>query len=195
MSGGPDGSSLRYRCHQTLADWPAPDAEQESLRTRYLEHLGRRPDGWSRACRGSHLTASAIICAPGSGPGGGPGDRQVLLTLHAKIRRWLQTGGHLELTDQSLQDAALREATEESGLDGLELDPVPLVLSRHQVSCGGQPTFHLDVQFLATRSQAAPPVFGAESLDVRWFSTAGLPEVDDSVRALVGAMTARLTGS
>ena len=42
----------------------------------------------------------------------------MLLTLHRKVGRWLQLGGHCEPADTTLAGAALREATEESGLPG-----------------------------------------------------------------------------
>ncbi|MCW2809812.1 MAG: hypothetical protein JWP61_270 [Friedmanniella sp.] len=116
----------------------------------------------------------------------------MLLVLHGRLRRWLQTGGHLEDADASLEAAALREATEESGLAGLELDPDPLLLSRHEVPCGPvRPTFHLDVQYLV-RAEGAPPVVSEESLDVRWFGLDDLPAVDPSVRDLVAAAAGRL---
>lgn len=171
-------------CQRTLLGWQPPNAGQEELRARYVEHLARHADGWSRECRGAHLTASSLICAPH--------ERQVLLTLHARLGRWLQTGGHLELDDASLECAAAREATEESGLASLTLDAVPLLLSRHELRCGGEPTFHLDVQFLVVSAALAAPAFGDESLDVRWFPITELPEVDDSVTELVEAAAGRL---
>jgi len=116
----------------------------------------------------------------------------VLLTLHARIGRWLQTGGHVEDDDASFPAAALREATEESGLTGLQLPGPPLLLSRHEVSCGGLPTLHLDVQYLVLAPVAAPPAVSAESEDVAWFPWRQLPDVDASVQALVGAAARRL---
>jgi 8-oxo-dGTP pyrophosphatase MutT (NUDIX family) len=184
MSTDARTTSLTTSCRQTLTDWGAPGPDQEVLRRLYLEHLDHHPDGWARECPGVHLTASSLICSPG--------EQRVLLTLHAKLRRWLQTGGHVEPGDTSLAAAAHREAAEESGLARLTLDEEPLLLSRHPLTCGGRPTHHLDVQFLVVAPAGTVPVVGEESLDVRWFSTSDLPEVDQSVHDLVGAAGRRL---
>jgi 8-oxo-dGTP pyrophosphatase MutT (NUDIX family) len=168
-----------------LQTWSAPNREQDQLRRQYLDHLARQADGWSRVCIGAHLTASSLICAAAEG--------MVLLTLHARLGRWLQTGGHIESTDPTLQAAAAREASEESGLGDLLLDPSPLLLSKHEVPCGPvRPTYHLDVQYLVLASHLDRPDIGAESWDLRWFAHDRLPEVDASVVALVQAARVRL---
>ena len=41
---------------------------------------------------------------------------RVLLTLHPKVGRWLQLGGHVEIGDASLREAARRETIEEGGI-------------------------------------------------------------------------------
>jgi 8-oxo-dGTP pyrophosphatase MutT (NUDIX family) len=43
-------------------------------------------------------------------------DRRILLVHHRKLDKWLPLGGHIEL-DEDPEQAALREAKEESGLD------------------------------------------------------------------------------
>ncbi len=116
----------------------------------------------------------------------------MLLTLHARLGAWLQTGGHIEADDPDLPGASLREAREESGLAGLTLDPEPLLLSRHDVPCGGTRLFHLDVQYLVLAPGLPEPCASAESLAVGWFRVDALPEVDDSVRALVDAAARRI---
>jgi 8-oxo-dGTP pyrophosphatase MutT (NUDIX family) len=178
-------ASLQISCSRTLQAWQAPDPKQDQLRHHYLDHLVKRPDGWSRGCLGAHLTASSLICAPNDG--------KVLLTLHSGIGRWLQTGGHIEPFDATLEDAAVREAQEESGLSELALQPNPLLLSKHEVPCGSvRPTYHLDVQYLVLANQMISPTFGTESLDVRWFPHDQLPDVDESVLSLVRAARVRL---
>lgn len=118
---------------------------------------------------------------------------RVLLVLHRKIGRWLQTGGHLEIEDVSCSAAALREASEESGLRRLELLEGPVWLSRHEVPCGSvRPTFHLDIQYVAVADVGEQPMVSDESDDVRWFATDELPDVDASVLALIAAAQRRL---
>ena len=48
-------------------------------------------------------------------------DGRVLLVHHRKLNKWLPLGGHIEL-DEDPEEAALREAQEESGFDG-DRDP------------------------------------------------------------------------
>ncbi len=43
-------------------------------------------------------------------------DRKVLFIFHKQLNRWLPIGGHIEL-DENPEQAAVREAKEESGLD------------------------------------------------------------------------------
>ena len=115
----------------------------------------------------------------------------MLLVLHSRVGRWLQTGGHVESTDTDLASAALREAQEESGLI-CTIDPVPLLLSKHRAPCAGG-EFHLDVQFLARAEASLPGLCSPESDEVRWFRVDDLPQTDDSVYALVSAAVVRNT--
>jgi 8-oxo-dGTP pyrophosphatase MutT (NUDIX family) len=162
-----------------LDRWRAPDAEQEALRELYLRYLTSYDDAMWRSCHPEHLTASALVLDPDAD--------KVLLTLHAKVGRWLQLGGHCEPEDSTLAAAALREATEESGLADLRLLPDPVQLSRHPLSCDGRPSYHLDVQYVAFADHAAAaPVVSEESHDLGWFGVDELPpDVDGAVRSLV----------
>lgn len=167
-----------------MTSWSPPSLAQATLRAEYLAHLDAHPDAMVRGCLPDHLTASALVVR----------GNQVALTLHARLGRWLQTGGHCEPGDARLAEAALREASEETGIATLTIDPVPVLLDRHELPCGGVPTaHHLDVQFVAIAPPGAELKISAESHDLRWFDIDGLPhDTDDSVRALVAACARRL---
>ncbi|WP_374999963.1 NUDIX hydrolase [Aeromicrobium sp. CTD01-1L150] len=172
--------TLHADARHVLSTWPAPDEEQERLRLLYLEHLARHRDAMRRSCHPDHLTSSALVVD----------ESRVLLVRHAKAGLWLQTGGHCEPGDATLADAALREATEESGISGLRIDPVPLRLSRHVVpACGPvRPSHHLDVQFRVVAPSGSTPVRQPGEDPVGWFAPDQLPEpTDEDVRALVSA--------
>lgn len=155
---------------------------QQDLRQVYLDHLDGHPDGMWKACKDGHVTASALVI---------DAERErVLLTLHKKLGMWLQTGGHCEQSDTTLAVAALREATEESGIPSLRLlQSTPVRLDRHRTPCA----WHLDVQYAAVAPPGAVEAISDESLDLRWFAYAEVADVaDDSVVRLLEASRAGL---
>jgi 8-oxo-dGTP pyrophosphatase MutT (NUDIX family) len=170
----------------TLSDWSAPDDTQESLRAAFLDHLGSHDDGVLRSCVPAHLTASAMVLDH-------TGER-VLLTLHRKGGFWGQLGGHCEPGDDTLAAAALREATEESGIDGLRLVGAgPVDLDRHVLSSAfGSCGEHLDVRYAVLAPPGAEPVVSDESDDLAWFAADALPPaaVDDLARLVARARAA-----
>jgi coenzyme F420-0:L-glutamate ligase len=147
-----------------------PTTEVEAaVRQGFLGFLAARPDAMWRSCAPGHLTASALVVEPSR--------RLVLLTLHPRVGLWVQVGGHCEPGDHTMLDAAAREAREESGIGSLSLDPTPLGLDIHPITCSlGVPTRHFDVRFLALAPEGAEPVRSDESLDLQWFQWDALPE-------------------
>lgn len=143
---------------------------QPDLRESYLEHLAACPDGMWKSCDSGHVTASALVIDPSR-------DR-VLLTHHKKLGMWLQMGGHCEPEDVSVAAAALREATEESGIGGLTLLPGgPVQLDRHMIPAPCH--WHLDVQYAALSPAGAVEEISDESLELRWFTYDDVPLVAD----------------
>jgi len=176
----------------TLREWSAPDAEQDALRTAYVAHLEAHQAGVWKDGGPAHLTASAMVLDADGG--------RVLLTLHRKGGFWAQTGGHLEPRDATLADAALREATEESGVAGLRIvGRGPVDLDRHALSSAfGTCREHLDVRYAVVAPPDAEPVVSDESDDVAWFPADELPpaaveDLDRLVRAAQAALRASRT--
>jgi 8-oxo-dGTP pyrophosphatase MutT (NUDIX family) len=150
--------------------FPAERAVVARIRKLVEEH----PDCFDRTCRPGHVTASALVTTPAR-------DR-VLLVHHRKLNRWLQPGGHAD-GQSDIPAAALREATEESGLCDLRLEDIgeqvtPLDLDVHVIparyDAAGQfiedAHEHHDVRFLIIAHGDITPQVSDESHDVRWFT-------------------------
>jgi 8-oxo-dGTP pyrophosphatase MutT (NUDIX family) len=169
---------------RSLRNWRPDDPGQAALREAFLAFLAARNDATARGCRPGHLTASAVVLDARR--------ESVLLTLHPRVGRWLQLGGHCEDGDSTLAGAALREATEESGIDGLVLDPEPLHLDAHPITCSlGVPTRHLDVRYRVIAPDGAVARISAESDDLRFWPLDALPAgTDASLRAALTALEA-----
>ncbi|MEV0295136.1 NUDIX domain-containing protein [Nocardia sp. NPDC050710] len=164
--------SLHASAHELLESWRPATGPEQSLREAMLAFLGSAPRGCLRAHAPGHITASAVVFSHDGS--------EVLLTLHPRVGRWIQLGGHCEEGDETVADAALREATEESGIDGLTLDPELYGAQAHPITCSlGVPTRHLDLLFRITAPAGAVPVRSAESTDLRWWPVDALPDNAD----------------
>jgi 8-oxo-dGTP pyrophosphatase MutT (NUDIX family) len=165
-------TALRADAMETLASWRPGRSGQESLRQALLAFLAAREDACLRSCEAGHITASSVVVDHTG--------EWTLLTLHPRVGAWLQLGGHCEPTDRTLVAAALREAVEESGIAGLAIEPEPLHVGVHPVTCSlGVPTRHLDVRFLVRAPEGAEAVRSDESDDLRWWRLDDVPGGDE----------------
>ena len=180
----PAPNALLDDARAVLSGWSAPDQAQEEMRLRYVSFLDAYPQqAADRDLRAGHLTASTLVLDDAR--------EHVLLTLHPLSGRWFQLGGHVEPGDETLAGAALREATEESGIQDLDLHATPIGLDWHPTRCRDSartlgPSSHLDVEYVAVAPAGATHVRSDESLDLAWFALNGLPDgTDEVVRSLI----------
>ena len=174
----------------TVEAFVPADDEQDAAREQILDLCTTHPESLHRTCMPGHLTGSAVVV-----------DRDVTRTLvlfHRKLQKWLQPGGHVD-GDANLAAAALREATEETGIEGLEVWSDPVDLDVHVVEPPGEPAhLHLDVRFVVRAPDGAVEQGNHESEQLLWVALdeLDLVELDASALRLIqhGAAAARRYG-
>ncbi|MFL6204736.1 MAG: NUDIX hydrolase [Acidimicrobiales bacterium] len=183
LSGSADLAAARASVLHALAGDPSHEASRHQI----LEFIDAHPDALHRSCLEGHLTGSAVVLDPQS--------RAVLLLFHAKVQRWLQPGGHAD-GDGNLARVALREAEEETGIDGLRALSPAIDLDVHVFHNAKAPEpdhLHLDVRHLVLSPPGAVLSGNHESEELRWFAADDLPALDldsGTVRMVESALTA-----
>jgi 8-oxo-dGTP pyrophosphatase MutT (NUDIX family) len=152
-----------------------------ATRDEMLRFADEHADALHHACAPGHFTGSALVVDPAT--------RQTLLLHHTKLRKWLQPGGHAD-GEANLAAVALREATEETGIEGLTVVVPAIDLDIHVVEPPHEAAHrHLDVRFVVLAPPGAAVVPNHESTAWRW---AGLEDLeglgcDPGLRRLVAA--------
>lgn len=164
-----------------LVDAALPSSEAIRHRDDVAAFVAANGDAAHRTNTSGHLTGSALVIDAS-------GER-TLLMLHRKLGRWFQPGGHAD-GDTNLPAVALREAQEETGIDGLEVVVPAIDVDVHRVEPPKEgPHLHLDTRYLVLAPPGALEHANEESLALRWVTEAELdglePPVDESTRRLV----------
>ncbi len=157
-----------------LARYRATFPAEADVIDRMCALVERHADCFQRTCRPGHITGAAWIVSADR--------RRCLLTHHRKLDRWLQMGGHADGQWQ-IDEVALREAREESGLTGFDFVPIdgallPLDVDVHQIPARYDPSGHLaedahehhDVRFLLIAHSGQQARCSDESHDIGWFT-------------------------
>jgi len=118
---------------------------------------------------------------------------KVLLVHHRKLNKWLPLGGHIEL-DEDPEQAALREAREESGFEvellgerppttepGTRALIAPRFLDIHRISATHE---HIGMIYWARPKAGALALAAEEHHDIRWVGAGEL-----------GALEPRMSGA
>ena len=134
--------------------------ELEAVKRKFFELTALEPGALDRSTRPGHLTGSAVVFNHDA--------TETLLLFHTKLQRWLQPGGHAD-GEANLARVALKEAIEESGIDGLEIVDPAVDLDIHRVDPPKEEAhLHYDVRFVVIAPEGAQPVSNHESQDITW---------------------------
>lgn len=149
-----------------LEKYTGIDADEEQMRQRMLKFVTQNKDCFKRELVIGHITGSAWIVNPAR--------TKTLMLHHRKLNRWLQPGGHSDGDPDTLA-VALREASEESGIDLRHIKPVYDTI--FDVDIHTIPTNkkeiehdHFDVRFLLEIDDQLPLISNEESNEVKWLA-------------------------
>lgn len=159
----------RNRLKTLLKNYRTPFEEEQVFLSDFLQ-LIEDPLAFKRERKEGHFTASAWIVNKRR--------THTLLTLHNKLNRWLQLGGHAD-GNENLMEVALQEAREESGLASLRIgDPFIFDIDKHVIPSNKKESqhFHYDVRFLIEAEMHEPLVISPESKDLAWISFDSVPD-------------------
>jgi 8-oxo-dGTP pyrophosphatase MutT (NUDIX family) len=133
-----------------------------------------------------HATAGAVLVNPHG---------QVLHIHHRALDKWLLPGGHLEESDNSLQDAALRELTEETGIQASSVAMariLPVHIDVHPIPANDakdEPAhLHIDFRFVFRTTARDVTLQEEEVTDFAWHEIDEIP--GDTLRQRVRAVLA-----
>lgn len=138
------------------------DPREAAMTAGIIRFVEAHADCLARTCAPGHLTGSAWIVDAAR--------RQVLLTHHRKLNKWLQPGGHAD-GDPDLRAVALREAREETGLTRLApAGDAVFDVDRHWIPPHGgvEGHWHLDLRFLVEADPEEELTVSDESHDLLW---------------------------
>jgi 8-oxo-dGTP pyrophosphatase MutT (NUDIX family) len=127
---------------------------------------------FDRACRPGHITGAAWILSTDR--------RRSLLAHHRKLDRWLQLGGHAD-GQWHVEEVALREAREESGLIRFDIVPINGVMMPFDIDVHDIPARydangvlledaheHHDIRFLMIAHSDDDIAVSEESHELAW---------------------------
>ena len=149
---------------EKLNRYQPADASEHADLDRVLQFVCEHPTCFESHHPPGHFTGSAwLLDSTG---------KRVLLTLHGKLGKWLQLGGHAD-GDGDLLAVALRESREESGIDAIEpISEEIFDLGVHETPGhdGMAEHLHFDIRFLLRCRESDRFVVSDESHALSWFT-------------------------
>jgi 8-oxo-dGTP pyrophosphatase MutT (NUDIX family) len=156
-----------------LSNYTTSYPEEHAFISKFVALL-KHPRAFYRDHLPGHITGSAWIVNQDF--------TKVLLIEHAKLKRWLQPGGHAD-GEQNVINVALREAEEETGVKNLRLlsdaifdldiHPIP---ERKDFAAHD----HYDVRYIFQADEKEELIISDESTGLKWVLLDDIEELTNS---------------
>lgn len=145
---------------------------EKSHKLALMELLNSTDDCFERHNFPAHVTGSAWVISPDG--------KQVLMTHHKFLDKWLQFGGHAD-GEIDIKNVALREAQEESGIMDIDYaSPDIFDIDVHAIPENpkkNEPAhFHYDIRYLL-RAKTMEFAVSDESNHLKWFTAEELQQL------------------
>lgn len=138
------------------------DDEDEKVIQQFYYFIKNHPSCFDRSLDVGHLTASCWLW--------NLEQDACLFTLHKKLKRWLQLGGHAD-GHTNLLEVALKEALEESGIENISAVSKEIFdISIHEIPAykTEQAHLHYDVRYILKVNDNSLFKISSESEDLKW---------------------------
>ncbi len=160
-----------------LNDYSPVDTKEIKFKQQMLDFIKEYPNCFERELELGHITASAWIL--------NKDHSKALLLHHMKLDQWFQLGGHCD-GDSDVLAVSIKEAQEESGIDGIEAVSSKIFdIDIHLIPANkyGPAHDHYDVRFLLHVVSDEELVQNHESKELRWIgkNRSELPTDSESV--------------
>ncbi len=160
----------RKKLLELLATYTEKHPSEKACAKQIIAFIEEYDTCFKRELSLGHMTGSAwIVNRAGT---------HTLLTHHKKLNKWLQPGGHAD-GDSDILQVSKREASEESGLSGLNIENDQIFdIDIHQIPTRANEPQHLhyDIRFVFRAVESEDFIVSEESHDLAWVEITRLEE-------------------
>lgn len=145
-----------------LAAYQTNYPEEQRFVQDFLILLNNEADCFNRSLKTGHLTGSSWIVNHSKD--------KALLTLHRKLDRWLQLGGHAD-GEENMINVSTKEAREECGLSSLVLLSERIFdIDIHTIPENAREArhYHYDIRYIFEADEREPLTVSKESKQLKW---------------------------
>lgn len=155
---------------EELKKYEAQNKSEKKSKKKIISFILNNQENTGRENKEGHLTASAWIVNNER--------NKVLLHKHLAINKWIQLGGHVEEAE-TIKEAALREASEESGLNSLSLlNENVFDIDHHLIPAHKNQAEHIhyDIRYLLEAEDKEELEKSSESKNLKWLELSEIEE-------------------